>query len=63
MLIPKDMIVEQIRARGDFDGAERADRELDEKVDTERDAELLASLGVDAGELTDAFRDQAPEAG
>jgi len=63
MLIPKDMIVEQIRARGDFDGAERADRELDEKVDTERDADLLASLGVDAGELTDAFRDQAPEAG
>jgi hypothetical protein len=63
MLIPKDMVIEQIRAHGDFDGAERADRELGEKVDTEGDAELLASLGVDAAQLTDQFHGQAPEAG
>ena len=35
MLLPKTMVVEQLRARGDDDGAERADRELGEKVDTE----------------------------
>jgi hypothetical protein len=63
MLIPKEMIVEKIRARGDFDGAERADEAFDEKVDTDRDADLLASFGVDADELIDDFRDQAPEAG
>jgi hypothetical protein len=63
VLIPKDMIVERIRARGDFDGAERADQELDEKVDTERDAEVLARLGVDAGDLVEDFRGQAPGVG
>jgi hypothetical protein len=63
MLIPKDMIVEQLRARGDFDGAERADRELDEKVDTERDAELLSRLEIDPQRLTDDFGGQAPAVG
>ena len=35
------MVVEQLRARGDLDtaGAERAERELGEKVDTEEDAD------------------------
>ena len=42
MLVPKTMVVEQLRARGDAEGAERADRELGEKVDTEADAALLA---------------------
>jgi hypothetical protein len=63
MLVPKDMIVEQLRARGDFDGAERADRELGEKVDTERDAELLEGLGIDAGRLEDESDGQAPAVG
>ncbi len=63
MLIPKDMIVERIRARGDYDGAERADQQLGEKVDTERDADTLAGLGVDPGELTEDFRGQAPGVG
>jgi hypothetical protein len=63
VLIPKTMIVEQLRARGDADGAERADRELDEKVDTERDAGILAELNVDAGQLAEDFDGQSPAVG
>ena len=63
MLVPKTMVVEQLRARGDSDGAERADRELGEKVDTEADAGLLSELGVDAGKLADDFDGQSPAVG
>jgi hypothetical protein len=63
MLVPKTMVVEQLRARGDTDGAERADRELGEKVDTEQDASLLADLQIDAAKLADDFNDQSPAVG
>jgi hypothetical protein len=63
MLLPKTMIVEQLRARGDTEGAERADRELGEKVDTERDADLLASLEIDGAKLADDFDGQSPAVG
>jgi hypothetical protein len=63
MLVPKTMIVEQLRARGDHEGAERADRELAEKVDTEHDAGLLAELDVDAAKLTTDFGGQSPAVG
>jgi hypothetical protein len=63
MLIPKTMVVEQLRARGDTEGAERADNELGEKVDTERDAKLLGDLDVDAQKLIDDFRGQSPAVG
>jgi hypothetical protein len=63
MLVPKTMVVEQLRARGDDEGAERADGELGEKVDTEADAGLLADLGVDAGKLADDFDGQSPAVG
>jgi hypothetical protein len=63
MLVPKTMVVEQLRARGDNDGAERADRELGEKVDTDADASLLSELGVDAGKLADDFDGQSPAVG
>jgi hypothetical protein len=63
MLVPKTMVVEQLRARGDADGAERADRELGEKVDTEADAGLLAELQVDADKLAADFDDQSPAVG
>lgn len=63
MLVPKTMIVEQLRARGDHEGAERADRELGEKVDTESDAGLLASLDIDAAQLAEGFDDQSPAVG
>jgi len=48
MLLPKTMVVEQLRARGDTEGAERADRELGEKVDTEQDAARQALLKLEA---------------
>jgi hypothetical protein len=63
MLVPKTMVVEQLRARGDSEGAERADRELGEKVDTEADAGLLAELDVDAAKLESDFDGQSPAVG
>ena len=63
MLVPKTMVVEQLRSRGDTAGAERADRELGEKVDTEADAALLAELQVDAAKLADDFDEQSPAVG
>ena len=63
MLVPKTMVVEQLRARGDTDGAERADRELGDKVDTEADAGLLSDLGVDAAQLGEDFDGQSPAVG
>jgi hypothetical protein len=63
VLIPKTMIVEQLRSRGDTAGAERADAELGEKVDTERDAALLAGLDIDASKLADDFDGQSPAVG
>jgi hypothetical protein len=62
MLVPKTMIVDRLRGRGDYDAAERADRELGEKIDTEEDAELLESFDIDAQELEDDFGGQAPTA-
>lgn len=63
MLVPKEMIVDQLRGRGDFDAAERAESELGEKADTEADAALLSELGVDAGALEDDSDGQAPAVG
>jgi hypothetical protein len=63
MLLPKAMVVEQLRARGDFEAAERADRELAEKLDTEQDAALLTELGLDAQKLEDDFGGQSPAIG
>jgi hypothetical protein len=62
MEIPKEMILERLRGRGDFDAARRAEEELPDKVDTERDAELLGRHGIDAQELVDQFGGQAPTA-
>jgi hypothetical protein len=63
MLLPKAMIVEHLRTRGDDKAAERADRELAEKVDTDRDSKLLDELGVDAAKLETDFGGQSPAIG
>jgi hypothetical protein len=63
MLIPKTMVVEELRARGDTEGAERADNVLGEKVDTEHDAKLLRDLDIDPQKLIDDFRGQSPAVG
>ena len=63
MQIPKGMLVERIRAAGDAAAAKRADAELPEKVDTERDAELLRSFDLDPQQLADGLGGQAPAVG
>ena len=63
MQIPKGMVVERIRASGDAVAADRADAELPEKGDTERDAELLRGLSLDPQQLADGLGGQAPAVG
>jgi hypothetical protein len=63
MLLPKAMIIEHLRTRGDDAAAERADRELGEKVDTDQDSDLLRELGVDAMKLETDFGGQSPAVG
>ena len=47
MNIPKELVVEQIRSRGEAEVTSRAEQELPEKVDPDRDAELLRRFDVD----------------
>jgi hypothetical protein len=63
MNIPKELVVEQIRARGDADATARAERELPEKLDPDRDAALLRDFDVDPGDLVERFGGQSPEVG
>ncbi|MFL5863674.1 MAG: hypothetical protein ACJ780_23360 [Solirubrobacteraceae bacterium] len=63
MMVPKEMVVERIRAKGFRDVTERAERELPEKVDPERHAELLRELSVDPQALVEEFHGQSPEVG
>lgn len=63
MEMPKAMLVERIRTESGHDAAKRADAELPDKVDTDSDAELLRSLGLDPGKLNEDFRGQSPNAG
>lgn len=51
MQIPKDKIVEMIKSRGDTDQADKAQSELPDNVDTEKDSGLLAKFGVDPTDL------------
>ncbi len=60
MQIPKELVVQRIRARGDVEVTERAERELPEKVDTDADAELLRVFDVDPASLSDDFDGQSP---
>jgi hypothetical protein len=55
MQIDKNTIIEYLRQRGDDGSAERADQELPEQVDTDRDAGLLERFGLDPAELMSRF--------
>jgi hypothetical protein len=61
--IPKELVVQRIRSRGDADTTGRAEQELPEKVDPERDAELLRRFDVDPDALVEEFSGQSPEVG
>ena len=63
MNIPKELVVERIRFRGDADTTARAERELPEKVDPDRDADLLRRFDVDPVALVEEFSGQSPEVG
>jgi len=51
MEIPKDKILEMIKSRGDHDQDDKADSELPDKVDTDKDKGLLAKFGIDPKDL------------
>jgi hypothetical protein len=51
MEIPKEKILELLRERGEHDKADRADSELPDRVDPERDKGILDQLGIDPQDL------------
>jgi hypothetical protein len=51
MQIDKDQIISFLQERGDEAHASQAREELPRQVDTEKDADLLAKLGIDPSEL------------
>ena len=57
--MPKQRVLHLLRDRGASGTATRAERELPERVDTDRDAELLATLGV-THELVTSLRGNLP---
>ena len=63
MNIPKELLVSQVRARGDADATARAEQDLPEKVDPDRDAELLRGFDLDPAALVETFGGQSPEVG
>jgi hypothetical protein len=63
MQIPKGLVVERIRTSVGAAAADRADAELPEKVDTDRDADLLRSFQLDPAQLADGLGGQAPAIG
>ncbi len=60
MEIPKDKILELLRNRGDNEQADQADRELPDKVDTERDSGLLSKFGIDPSDLVGQLGGKIP---
>ena len=63
MNIPKELVVSQVRARGDAATTVRAEQDLPEKVDPDRDADLLRSFDLDPATLVETFSGQSPEVG
>ena len=55
MNIDKDQILELLRSQGKDDDAQRADQELPDQVDTDRDGGLLERFGINIGDLLERF--------
>lgn len=53
MMIDKGRILDALRRRGQHTRADWVDRTLPDRVDTVRNAGLLATLGLDPAELSD----------
>ena len=55
MKIDKSQILELLRGQGDDAKATRAEQELPDEVDTDRDGGLLERFGIDLGDLLKKF--------
>ena len=55
MRLTRERIVEMLRDQGDADRASRAERELPDEVDVERDRTVLEQLGLDPKEVLQRF--------
>ncbi len=55
MEIPKAKVLEFVVERGKNDEIVRADEELPESIDVDRDADLLARFGIEPDELMNQF--------
>jgi hypothetical protein len=55
MEIDKETVLGLLREQGKDEQAERASRELPDRVDTDRDASLLERFGVEPQELLSRF--------
>jgi hypothetical protein len=49
--IDKEQIINLLRDQGDQDKAQKAEQELPDQVDTDRDAGVLQRLGIDPSDL------------
>jgi hypothetical protein len=53
--VAREQVLEFVRGRGGEERIARAEQELPERIDTDRDAELLTGLGVDLLEVLSQF--------
>ena len=51
MQFDKNQIIEFLRSQGNQEKAQRAEQELPQQVDTDRDGGLLSKIGLDPQEL------------
>ncbi len=51
MQIDKHQIIDMLKSRGEADKADRAQTELPDQVDTDKDAGLLSKFGVNPQDL------------
>jgi len=56
--IPKEKIIEMIKSRGDNDQADKANTELPDQVDTDKDSGLLDKFGVNPKDLAGGLGDK-----
>ena len=55
MEIDKSQVLELLKSRGDHDQAEAARAELPDKVDTDKDSNLLSKFGIEPKDLLEKF--------
>lgn len=55
MNIDKTQILDLLRSQGDHDTVAKADQELPDEIDTDRDGGLLDEFGLNIGDLLEQF--------